>query len=136
MEIELEKTDDEIKVLEYVIRNQSFNEGGEKITSISFQARIDTPNLTEDDSVHGSFSYYDKDGKFLGVNADSVWAGDFMSYKPYPVSFELNLPHDTQLVKCQLVTKLHNKSIWDYGWKIFAVLVYVLLISAIVSLWV
>ena len=136
MEIELEKTDAEIEILEYVIREQLFNEDGEEIKSVSFQARINTPDLTENDCVHGSFSYYNEEGKFLGLNADSVWAGDFLSYKPYPVSFELNSPQNTHLVKCQLTTKIHKKSIWDYGWKILTVLIFTLLISGIVNLWI
>ena len=135
MDIEFERIDDELNVIEYTIRKQVHSEDGESIPFTSFQARIDSPKLSEDDCIHGSFSYYDVDGKFLGVNTDSIWAGEFSTKSPYPISYEINLPEETQLVKCQLAVKLHKKSLWDYAWRSFVILIMALIISAIINLW-
>ncbi|WLQ16419.1 hypothetical protein O5O45_10860 [Hahella aquimaris] len=135
MKIELEKVDAEIKILEYVIRDQSFMDDQERVPKMCFQARIEAPSLLEGDDFHASFSYYDKDDNFLGVDKGSTWAEEFLAYSPYPISFELDIPKDTCLIKCQLISKRRQKSIWDYGWQTFAVLVFGLLISAIINLW-
>ncbi|MBU6955051.1 hypothetical protein [Hahella sp. HN01] len=135
MNIELEKVGAEIKILEYVVRDRSFIDGDEEKLRAFFQARIEAPSLLEGDDFHASFSYYDKDDNFLGVDKGSTWAEEFLAYSPYPISFELDIPKDTCLVKCQLISKRRQKSIWDYGWQTFAVLVFGLLISAIINIW-
>ncbi|WP_431685524.1 hypothetical protein [Hahella sp. NBU794] len=135
MNIELEKVGAEIKILEYVVRDRSFIDGDEEKLRAFFQARIEAPSLLEGDDFHASFSYYDKDDNFLGVDKGSTWAEEFLAYSPYPISFELDIPKDTCLVKCQLISMRRQKSIWDYGWQTFAVLVFGLLISAIINIW-
>lgn len=124
MDVKLEKTDSAINVIEYTIREDSFMEDGEQIECSYFEARIETPSLTVDDGVHAAFSYYDKNKSFLGVNADSIWAGEFLAYAPYPISFELDVPKNARFVLCQLIVKRAEKSLWDYAWGTFVALVF------------
>ncbi|WP_148212587.1 hypothetical protein [Hahella chejuensis] len=135
MNIELENVDNEIKILEYVVREHSIVDDEEETPRTSFQARIEAPGLIDGDDFHACFSYYDKDGAFLGVDKKSMWAGEYLAFSPCPISFKLDIPKDTLLIKCQLLSKKHQKSIWDYGWRVFAILVFALLISATINFW-
>ena len=135
MEIELEKIDNDIEVFEYTIRESEHQEDGETYKGTYFQARIQTPDFSEEDTISCSFSYYNVNQTFLGVDTDSVWAGEFLANSPYPVSFELSVPENTEKVKCQMTAKRHNKSIIDYVWNTFVFLIFLLLISSILNIW-
>ncbi len=68
MQVKIEKVDNLINLVEYTIRQESFVENSERIECAYFQARIEPPGLTANDSIHAAFSYYGDNGEFLGTD--------------------------------------------------------------------
>lgn len=135
MNIEFEKVENDIEILESAVRKYPVAPEDEGYEETHFQARLKSEKVNEEDSITCSFSYYDSNDNFLGLDSDSIWAGDITLKSPYSISFHINPPSEALLVKCQIGIRKHQKSVWDYGWKILAILVFTLLISAIVNLW-
>ena len=135
MKIEFEKIENDIEILESAVRKYPVAPEDEGYEETHFQTRLKSEQINEDDSITCSFSYYDSNDNFLGLDSGSIWAGDITLKSPYSISFHINPPSEAASVKCQIGVRKHQKSVWDYGWKILTILVFTLLISAIVNLW-
>lgn len=135
MKIELNTIDDSITLLEHVIREQDRKEDGEVYSNHAFQANVKITKIAEGDLLFASFSYYDENGEFLGLDEDELWSEKFMHNRLNPLSIDLNIPKNTYSVKCQFRIDKHKLSFWDYGWKLFALLVFGLLVSHIIKIW-
>ncbi len=135
MKIELEKIENGLKIIDAVIRDYpaDFSEGSNKESH--FQARIQTAEISEEDSFTCNFAYYSKEGSFLGLDSDSEWVGDITLKDPYSISFNIYPPENTELVKCQIGVRRCKKGVWDYAWPVFVSLVLVWLASSIIKIW-
>ena len=90
MKIEIEYKTEGMTITDCIIRNYPTDFSDENIKEPHFQARIDAPQIDEDDSICGSFSYFSCDGNFLGLDSDTEWVGDIVLKKPYSISFRAN----------------------------------------------
>ena len=135
MKIEIESQTDGITITDCTIRDYPIDFSEENVKEPHFQARFDAPQIEDDDSICGSFSYFSCDGEFLGLDSDAEWVSDITLKEPYTISFRIYPPVNTELVKCQLGIRKPEKTIWNFAWPSFVGLAFILLLSSIVNIW-
>lgn len=135
MDLEFEDIEGGIKVSDSVIRPYPTDISDHDSCEWHFQARIYAWEMSANDSICCSFAYYSKEGEFIGLDSDEIWAGEFSLKNPYSISFALFPPENTHLVKCRIGVRKQEKGLWDYAWPAFVTLVFVLLISGIINVW-
>lgn len=135
MKVEFENIENGITITDAIIRDYPADLSDVESSKAHFQARIEASEMGEDDSFSCSFAYYSQEGEFLGLDSDSIWAGDITLKHPYSISFELYPPDNVELVKCQIGIRRCKMGLWDFAWPAFVLLIFILVISSIINIW-